>query len=251
MRSTSSAGSSAMAWSDRTPAVEARALRHDFGLTPADPADPFEVAAWRHIDIVHLAVGEKDRVEGAFLRRDRRDFILVNSAKPGRRQRFTCAHELGHAVLVAPGDDAEFVDTDASLDQERGQSVEEREANVFAAELLMPEVGVLKLIEDVASPEDAAGAIARQYNVSPMSAAVRLNELRNLSAAMMDALRATIENDWRTYWRTQNIPHDTKPHADGALPERFRQHADRLLEAGVISPERYAELVERPLHIQS
>lgn len=238
-----------MAWSERAPVVEARALRHDFRLRPEDPADPFEIAEHRGIVIVHLDVGEKDRVEGAFLRRDRRDFILVNSAKPGRRQRFTCAHELGHSVLAEPGDDAEFVDTDASLDQDRPPTAEEREANLFAAELLMPEIGVLALIAEFTNPEDAAGVIVRRYNVSPLSAAVRLSKLRNLDAATMSALRDSIVNDWRTFWRTQNIPRDVKPNTDGGLPHEFRERADRLLEAGVISPERYEELTERPLRI--
>lgn len=52
---------------------------------------------------------------------DRPPVMLVNTGLPGDRQRFTLAHELGHLVMhLLPGDD------------------QEREANRFAAELLVP-----------------------------------------------------------------------------------------------------------------
>ena len=80
-----------MDWSSRAPVVEARALRHDLGLLPADKVDPFAIAKLREIEMVHLSIGEHSQIEGAFLRRDRRDFMLLNADKKGRRQRFTCA----------------------------------------------------------------------------------------------------------------------------------------------------------------
>jgi Zn-dependent peptidase ImmA (M78 family) len=236
-----------MGWSDRRAFLEARGLRHDLGLTPDQPADPFEIAARRGIEVVHLAVGEDDPVEGAFLRRDGRDFILVNSAKRGRRQRFTCAHEIGHAVLLEPTEDVEFVDTAEQLDLAKAATAEEREANLFAAELLMPEVGIRQLVAGIEDPQDAAGAIARIYNVSPTSAAIRLNELTLLDKATTAGLLETIDKDWREFWRTQQIPRDPRRSGSLGLPKRFRQRADELLAADVISPERHAELLDRPL----
>lgn len=236
-----------MGWSDLSPIVKARALRHDSDLRPEDPADPFRIADQQGIETVHLAIGEQDKVEGGFLRRQGRAFILVNSSKPGRRQRFTCAHELGHASEIESEEDAEFVDLDLYFDQDRAPNAEEREANLFAAELLMPEVGVQVLIAKLPGHEDAVGAIVRRYNVSPISAAVRLCEIRGLDRSEMAALRDRIENDWRAFWREQDIPRDVRPRGAGQLPELFRDRAKRLLDASVISPERYAELLERPL----
>ena len=239
-----------MGWSDRRAFLEARGLRHDLGLTPGQPADPFEIAAQRGIEVVHLPVGEDDPVEGAFLRRDGRSFILVNSAKRGRRQRFTCAHEIGHATLLGDSGDVELVDTAEQLDAAHSLVADEREANLFAAELLMPDVGVRDLVSAVSEPADAAGVIARTYLVSPKSAAIRLSELALIDDASADALLEMIDKDWRTFWRTQEIPPDPRRKGTLTLPKRFRQRADDLLEAGVISRERHTELLERSLREQ-
>lgn len=234
-----------MGWSDRRAFVEARALRHDLGLTPDQPAEPFEIAAGldKKVKIVQVPVGEHDPVEGAFLRREGRAFILVNSSKWGRRQRFTVAHELGHFVLLA--DDVELVDTADQLDLAKANNADKREANLFAAELLMPEAGVRPLIAGL-GPEDAVGAIARGYLVSPMSAAVRLSDCNMIDEATMASLKEVIENEWQAFWRAQRVPKDAKGSDALVLPQDFRDRADRLLTAGFIAPERHAELLNRP-----
>lgn len=59
--------------------------------------------------------------------------IYINFEEKAVRQHFTLAHEIGHAVLHA-GED--IVDLRDSLTSPRNDK--EREANLFAAELLMP-----------------------------------------------------------------------------------------------------------------
>lgn len=61
--------------------------------------------------------------------------IFVNTDESNVRQRFTLAHEIGHAVLHSGEDDA-IVDLRASIDNPSSQK--EIEANRFAAALLMP-----------------------------------------------------------------------------------------------------------------
>ena len=68
--------------------------------------------------------------------------ILVNSAEPETRRRFTIAHEIGHWICQCLEGSAEPVmcrDKDLSTAADRAR---EREANVFAAELLMPEEAI-------------------------------------------------------------------------------------------------------------
>jgi Zn-dependent peptidase ImmA (M78 family) len=61
--------------------------------------------------------------------------IYVNQSESLNRQRFTIAHEIGHAVLhVAEG--VGMVDLRQSMDSPQTQK--EREANQFAAAILMP-----------------------------------------------------------------------------------------------------------------
>ncbi|MER3411291.1 MAG: hypothetical protein C4305_02485, partial [Thermoleophilia bacterium] len=68
---------------------------------------------------------------------------LVNAEEPLVRRRFTVAHELGHWVCQVLAGRAAPVfcrPLDLSAATDRSQ---EREANVFAAELLMPEEAVV------------------------------------------------------------------------------------------------------------
>jgi Zn-dependent peptidase ImmA (M78 family) len=80
-------------------------------------------------------------VSGVLVPAERR--ILVNAGEPETRQRFTIAHELGHWVCQCLEGQTEPIYCRA---EEIGVDPEakklEREANVFAAELLMPEEAV-------------------------------------------------------------------------------------------------------------
>jgi hypothetical protein len=74
-------------------------------------------------------------------------YILVNSDDPVPRRRFTAAHELGHFLLhfrAAEVDPiAGFLQEDETIaetdDEHQDLATMERQANLFAAELLMPE----------------------------------------------------------------------------------------------------------------
>jgi hypothetical protein len=93
-------------------------------------------------DLLGLSVEERElEVSGMLLPAERR--ILVNAGESEPRQRFTIAHELGHWVCQClDGTTAPVFcrDKDVSAAANRGL---EREANVFAAELLMPRAAVI------------------------------------------------------------------------------------------------------------
>jgi Zn-dependent peptidase ImmA (M78 family) len=110
-------------------------------------------------------------------------FIGINSSEIGRRKRFTIAHELGHLFLhkqdAVNYDPAimYFRDTHSS----EGTDTKEIEANAFAAELLMPEDEVRKLIverggldmEDTSAIEE----LANRFDVSHLAMTIRLTNL--------------------------------------------------------------------------
>lgn len=94
-------------------------------------------------DLCGLAVEEAADldVSGLLLPAERR--VFLNATESPERRRFTLAHELGHWVCQCLAGSAAPVYCRAeelSLDVSEKQL--EREANVFAAELLMPEVEV-------------------------------------------------------------------------------------------------------------
>jgi Zn-dependent peptidase ImmA (M78 family) len=67
---------------------------------------------------------------------------VLRTDEPPTRQRFTLAHELGHWVCqVREGHDAPIYCRAADVAPETDR-LQEREANLFAAELLMPEPAI-------------------------------------------------------------------------------------------------------------
>ena len=93
-------------------------------------------------DLLGLAVEQPEMdVSGMLLPAERR--ILVNASEVETRQRFTVAHELGHWVCqVLEGRDVPIYCRAEEIGVDPEAKALEREANVFAAELLMPEEAV-------------------------------------------------------------------------------------------------------------
>jgi hypothetical protein len=130
-------------------------------------------------DLFGLLVEQSEAIDvsGMLLPAERR--VVLNAAealhddKPIRRQRFTIAHELGHCVChclegKAPHLQPAFCRAaDLAHDVDRAL---EREANVFAAELLMPEEAVRAAW--TRSPDVAA--VSERFGVSPLAAQWRL-----------------------------------------------------------------------------
>lgn len=163
--------------------VEARAERllAELGLemTPI-PVD--RVAARLGVQVERTTFG--DDVSGVLVIEDGRGVIGVNAAHAPVRQRFTIAHEIGHYMLHR---DELPVFIDKQMRQylavfRDGQSASgehrrEREANGFAAALLMPaallreEVDRLRLdLED----EESVGVLAARFKVSQRAMDLRL-----------------------------------------------------------------------------
>lgn len=124
-----------------------------------------------------------------FLFRDgatRRAVIGVNASHHPNRRRFTIAHELGH-FLLHKGEPVHVDGANVAYRLDRrdersssGQDEFEREANLFAAELLMPK---RFLDSDLATrkidllDDDVVTDIAREYGVSTQALTFRLMNL--------------------------------------------------------------------------
>jgi hypothetical protein len=87
------------------------------------------------------------------------------------RQRFTVAHELGHLMLHEPG--RHYRDT--SIAMHGFSSPEERAANRFASELLMPDFMVRAL---VSLPSATEANLAAAFKVSKEAMGYRLADLQ-------------------------------------------------------------------------
>lgn len=155
------------------------------------------------VDVVKLATAlgaqihnevAADNLSG-FLLRDantNRALIGINSRHTETRKRFTIAHEIGHLLLhegdVLHVDQREGIDLGLRVkrrdpDSSLGVDEEEKEANFFAAELLMPSVLLskdlpeLKASEPQEEDEEIIVKLADKYEVSVQAMTFRLTNL--------------------------------------------------------------------------
>ena len=132
--------------------------------------------------------GDND-ISGCLVRKDDQAIIGVNPDQHPNRQRFTIAHELGHYFLHKGR--PYYVDRIPAFavnfrDSASDAGPEEREANSFAAELLMPENFVLRDFSEIAldlTDENLIPDMAKKYEVSSQALTYRLINLGLLSPA--------------------------------------------------------------------
>jgi IrrE N-terminal-like domain len=117
------------------------------------------------VDLLGLYVEEAEiECSGMLLPAERR--VIVRSDEPEARRRFTLAHELGHWVCQHLQGKTAPVYCRASDIAPEADRLLEREANVFAAELLMPEEAVRTL--------HGANDLATRFGVSAEAMSWRL-----------------------------------------------------------------------------
>lgn len=115
----------------------------------------FEIAEQEGIDVrfIEMPVGKED-IAG-FLTTDEK-IIYVNSEQPINRQVFTVAHELGHHFLKHDADHRNVLYRHPQIN---GDNWQEKEANCFAGNLLVPdqmlkyEMKKYRMKKDSVSPE--------------------------------------------------------------------------------------------------
>ncbi len=157
-------------------------FRYSFNRAPI----PVEKIALK----MNLAVMPTDLgpgVSGALIIKDGIATIGVNQSESRVRRRFTVAHELGHFILHN-SDNNLFVDKGSQiLFRNEGSSYgvlqREKEANAFAAALLMPEGMIKSEIESalngesVENDEELIGLLSKRFDVSEISMTYRLSNL--------------------------------------------------------------------------
>ena len=121
-------------------------------------------------------------ISGFLYLKDNKSIIVVNDSHPEVRQRFTIAHELGHLLLNHNSD--LFVDNENILyraTQTKDANYKlEKEANKFAAELLMPEEMLTDELlkgEIFLDDTDELNKLANKLQVSPQALTIRLSNL--------------------------------------------------------------------------
>ena len=91
--------------------------------------------------------------------------IYINEDDLSYRQSFTVAHELGHIVLQHQPDKIGVLFRNTHIPT----TDEEKEANVFAANLLMPKEFVFKVMKEYGLNKENINILASIFGVSPQA----------------------------------------------------------------------------------
>ena len=105
---------------------------------------------------------------------DGRLIIVLNENEPLVRQRFTWAHELGHVVMANHDSVGISCIRTGEIDKEL-----ERCCDVIAAEILMPRAQFIASASAAEWELTEVNGLAKQFQVSLESAAIRTNHLRD------------------------------------------------------------------------
>lgn len=124
--------------------IDAEAIRRKY-WDGTFPVDPIVVASKMKIRS-YLSQGMGDDSGLIIKRGERRAEIYLNGFESKARQRFTCAHEIGHWVERQQNGDDEYSFTDRRSG--RADDPHEWYADHFAANLLMPQAEFERMVEE-------------------------------------------------------------------------------------------------------
>ncbi len=140
------------------------------------PIKLFPIAEKLNLEIIPYDDFPND-VSALLLKQKERSIIGVNTKHSKTRQRFSIAHEIGHYVLAHYKEsylDLTDIYEDANNLHSSLKDFEEKEANCFASELLIPAGMITK---DFKKLKDAP-SLAEQYEVSDQALWIKLMKLK-------------------------------------------------------------------------
>jgi Zn-dependent peptidase ImmA (M78 family)/transcriptional regulator with XRE-family HTH domain len=236
----------------------AEAFRNHYGLGASPIADVAILADEVGVVVARMPLGnDPDSPDGcsAIDPDTGVPYVLINSDKPRVRRRFTIAHELGHLALGHLDGGQVVVDETVG-----GKSAEEKQANTFAAGLLMPADGVTgavkRLSERLGDPPDPLDWIVwlvASFGVSEQAAAYRLINLRLvkvIGGTSAEAVQELAENPVKTReaWARLGLSPVTADVERGAteVGPSMRARVARALSQGAINVEGAAGMLHQP-----
>lgn len=147
-------------------------------ITTPNKIDVFKIAKHLGVDVKPATLDSS--ISGLFVIKEQKPYIRYNDNEAPQRQKFTIAHELGHFVLHK--DVPLFVEKNETvlyrnLDSTTGELLKEKEANSFAASLLMPKFMIDEQIENIPQGKDPVIYLSKIFKVSSQAMNYRLNNL--------------------------------------------------------------------------
>lgn len=154
----------------------------DFGSITSPPVPVEEIAKWRGVRLVYRPLNRE--LSGMIFIREGTPIVGINSLHHPNRRRFTIAHELAHYELHRNSiDDQVHVDKKFSVLMRNSSSASgtdriEIDANMFAAELLMPMYLLNPLLGRYDIDDDGPLLrLSRMFRVSRQALEYRIRQL--------------------------------------------------------------------------
>ena len=172
-----------------TPKNAAVSVRRVLDASQRPLADSRPLLEEKGVRIFELKVSPPDAFSGfSFWHQEYGPCVLINAGDPKGRRNFTLAHELAHLVF-GHGSSVCSIQTESTAPSGR----QERKANVFAAELLMPETSVeadfLRRGFPTQPTPSQLSAMASKWVVSVQALGYRLEQLGLIEGGYTDKLR--------------------------------------------------------------
>lgn len=176
--------------------VWAESVLKDLGMSTTLPVDPFAIAKRKDIDVHVKTPTEDPGVSGVLMRvGDSFAIVCFDRFRNEGFLRFTAAHELGHYFL--PGHPERIFRDGATKHMSRAGFTNgephEREADQFAAALLMPKGLVRRALNRVEPGLAAVRALSDQFGTSLTAAAIRFAKLSDDPVAVVVSCDGKIE----------------------------------------------------------
>ena len=162
-----------MASSERKAIVVAKAdeLLRELYIREPSEIDIERIAIFKGADVRYAAL---DGMDGCLVRRGNSAVITVRSSLAYEGQkRFVIGHELGHFFLHPNTRQIETVDKEQAANWSELQETEEYEANLFAAELLLPKQFVTERISAKEPSFDLIKHLATDFQTTLTATAVQ------------------------------------------------------------------------------
>lgn len=206
--------------------------------------DPITDEAFEEIlkkqGILAAFVGMSDRVSAVYMRSEPCALVLINRQNTIGHQRFSLAHELCHHFYHRN------LNTWVCSLANDANDMHEREANEFAAALLLPAKAVGDSFSvSMAETQDvrcAALRICAHYRASWQSTVYRLFNLHLILSNQRDTLLGLSVTSLAKELRVESDIFNTK--SPIKMPSEFSELAERLRDRSIISDQKYASTIE-------
>jgi Zn-dependent peptidase ImmA (M78 family) len=143
------------------------------------PNPPFLAERFAKLkDIKRVEKADLGETDAMLLRLPEGYVMKVNSTHHPYRQNFSCAHEIGHAVLHELGKQSHSTEPEyRTLSTNLGRRAEERLCDAFAAELLMPQPVFEKYLSRFGGSVSSLEGISAIFKVSVPAVAIRVSQI--------------------------------------------------------------------------